>query len=97
MNATIAPTAPLRVDGLGQRFGRKWVLRDCSFELRPHAVTALIGPNGAGKSTLMSAAAGLLQPTQGQITIEGIAVTASPSGSRRRPAPLLGRETLENR
>lgn len=75
--ATLA--VPLSVHSLGQRYGSKWVLKDCSFDLRPHAVTALIGPNGAGKSTLMSAIAGLHQPTEGRIEIEGTPITASPS------------------
>jgi ABC-2 type transport system ATP-binding protein len=72
-------SAPLRVDDVGQRYGKKWVLRGCSFDLRPGAVTALIGPNGAGKSTLMSTAAGLLSPTEGRIEVKGSPVVALPS------------------
>ena len=34
-------------------------------------ITAIIGPNGSGKTTLIKLAAGLLQPTQGQILIDG--------------------------
>lgn len=79
MTPSVTEAPPLRIAHLGQRYGKKWVLRDCSFDLRPHAVTALIGPNGAGKSTLMSAVAGLHEPTEGGIEIEGTAVTASPS------------------
>ena len=62
---------------LGKRFGRRWVLRGCSFDLRAGAVTALVGPNGAGKSTLMSAAAGLLTTDEGHIEIAGQQVSAS--------------------
>ncbi len=79
MTTTLIDAPPLRVDRVGQRYGSKWVLRGCTFDLRPHAVTALIGPNGAGKSTLMSATAGLHQPTEGRIEIDGTPVAPSPS------------------
>lgn len=79
MTTSAIAAPPLRVAHVGQRYGKKWVLRDCSFDLRPHAVTALIGPNGAGKSTLMSAIAGLHVPTEGEIEIDGTAVAASPA------------------
>ena len=79
MTQSVIDTVPLRVDRVGQRYGKKWVLRGCTFDLRPHSVTALIGPNGAGKSTLMSAVAGLHASTEGSIEVQGAAVTASPS------------------
>lgn len=49
--------------------GRKVVraLRGVSFELREGDAVAIIGSNGSGKSTLMSAMAGLLPPTSGEI------------------------------
>lgn len=74
MTQPAATAAPLHVRNLGRRFGEKWVLRGCSFEVRPHAVTALVGPNGAGKSTLMAAATGLLPPTEGRVDIAGAPV-----------------------
>lgn len=81
MTAAAARTdiRPLRAVDVSKRFGHRWVLRDCSFELRPGRVTALIGPNGAGKSTLMAAAAGLLPTSAGLIEVAGQVVTASPS------------------
>ena len=44
----------------------------------------LLGPNGAGKSTLMQIVAGLLEPTSGEVTLDGVEVTAKPEYVRER-------------
>jgi ABC-type sugar transport system ATPase subunit len=46
-------------------------LDDISLRFDPGKVTALLGKNGAGKSTLVKILAGTVQPTDGQITING--------------------------
>ena len=57
--------------GLGRRYGRRWALRDCSFSVPAGRVVGLVGANGAGKTTLLHLAVGLLEPTEGSITILG--------------------------
>lgn len=39
-------------------------------------ITSLVGPNGSGKSTLMNLATGLLQPTEGRLSIAGLSPRA---------------------
>jgi len=47
-------------------FGPRMALLDCTVSLQP-GVVGLLGPNGAGKTTWLNLAAGLLQPSSGQI------------------------------
>lgn len=61
----------LRTDRLGRRYGRVWGLRDCTLEVPAGAVAALVGPNGAGKTTLLEMIIGLLEPTEGQVSVFG--------------------------
>lgn len=73
--------------GLSKRYrGGVRALDDCTFELPAGRVAALVGSNGAGKTTLLSLAAGLANPTDGSITINGadprVGGTARPSSSR---------------
>jgi heme exporter protein A len=52
-------------------FGSTVALDDLNVEIGP-GVTGLFGPNGSGKSTLLRVVAGLLRPTSGRVTIDGV-------------------------
>ena len=64
-------SSPLVARALGKRFRREWGLRDCTLELPEGAIVGLAGPNAAGKSTLLALATGLLDPTEGSISVLG--------------------------
>ncbi|MFG1496052.1 sugar ABC transporter ATP-binding protein [Saccharospirillum sp. HFRX-1] len=63
--------APIRLHGLGKRFGAVTVLRDISLDIHPGEVLGILGENGAGKSTLLKLISGVYQPTFGQLEIDG--------------------------
>ena len=55
------------------RRGTVTILNDISFTLKPGQRLGVIGANGAGKSTLLRLLAGIYQPTDGQLTVNGSA------------------------
>ena len=65
-----------------KKFGNFAANDDINLQVQQGEIHALLGENGAGKSTLMNILTGLLQPTSGEILINGKQVTVdSPSKS----------------
>jgi ABC-type polysaccharide/polyol phosphate transport system ATPase subunit len=48
-----------------------WALRNVNFDLVHGQSLAVIGPNGAGKSTLLMVLAGILTPSEGEVSVRG--------------------------
>lgn len=61
----------LKVSHLNKRFGKKQILKDVSFEVRPGEVLGFLGPNGAGKTTVLKTALGFLHADSGTVEICG--------------------------
>lgn len=61
----------LQLTGIKKSFGKIEVLHGVDLHVGPGEVHALLGENGAGKSTLMKILCGIIQPSAGQILIDG--------------------------
>ncbi|MDV4341678.1 ABC transporter ATP-binding protein [Methanoculleus sp. YWC-01] len=61
----------LDVDGVAFNYRSASVIRDITFDLRPHQVLAILGPNGVGKTTLLKCMNTILRPKAGSVLIEG--------------------------
>ena len=71
-------------------------LRDLSLAVERGRFLGVIGPNGAGKSTFVRLALGLLTPSRGRVTLDGVDVTRIPRPEfARRVSAVTQEESLE--
>jgi ABC-2 type transport system ATP-binding protein len=73
----------IAVSDLTRRFGDFVAVSGVSFDVQKGEVFGFLGSNGAGKSTTIRMLCGLLKPTSGTATINGIDVGRDPEGVKR--------------
>ena len=61
---------------LTRTFGGRTAVEDVSFDVRRGEIVVLLGPNGAGKTTTLRMLAGLIAPTRGGVTVDGMPFAA---------------------
>ena len=68
-------TQALSVQNIVKRYGEHLVLPGVSLSVGTRDIVCLLGPSGCGKSTLARIAASLLEPEEGTVSVDGLAVT----------------------
>ncbi len=72
----------IRAEGISKRHQGEYVLQDVDLEVRDGEYLGLIGPGGAGKSLLLKIIAGLVEPDEGRVEIDGLDVHAISEAER---------------
>jgi multiple sugar transport system ATP-binding protein len=73
----------IKLDGLKKAFGSQIVIPDANLEIADGEFVVFVGPSGCGKSTLLRLIAGLEEPTDGRILIDGRDVTHAAPARRK--------------
>jgi ABC-2 type transport system ATP-binding protein len=71
------------VTDLVKRFGTNAAVDGVSFSIREGEIFGLLGPNGAGKTTTISTISCLIEPTSGDIVVDGASVRTDPAAVKR--------------
>ncbi|MFH1767946.1 MAG: ABC transporter ATP-binding protein [Candidatus Omnitrophota bacterium] len=90
----------LSVEKLRKVYGNIIGVDDISFEVENNEILGLLGPNGAGKTTTINMILGILEPTAGSVSVNGMDIAANRSKVLERTnfaavyAPLPGNLTV---
>lgn len=74
----------ISVRGLNVSFGDRQVLRGIDLEVAKGEIVVIMGSSGGGKTTLLRCISGLLRPTSGAITVDGIDVVKDPEAVHQK-------------
>lgn len=96
----ILSQAVLSVKNLSKAYGGTLAVDGVSFEVGAHEIVGLLGPNGAGKTTTIDVILGILEPTGGEVSVNGMDIALKRSEALKKTnfaaayAPLPGNLTV---
>ena len=73
----------IEVKNVTKKYGSTIAVDNISFEVKDGEVVGFLGPNGAGKSTTMNMITGFIEPTKGQIVINGNDISKRPRKAKK--------------
>ena len=68
----------IEVKNVTKKYGNTTAVDNISFDVKDGEVVGFLGPNGAGKSTTMNMITGFIEPTEGQIIVNGHDISKKP-------------------
>ncbi|MGN6566477.1 MAG: gliding motility-associated ABC transporter ATP-binding subunit GldA, partial [Flavipsychrobacter sp.] len=74
----------ITVKNLTKIYGEQRAVNDISFSIQQGEIVGFLGPNGAGKSTTMKMITGYLEPSAGDINVNGVDVKKAPLNAKRK-------------
>ena len=74
----------LQARELTKRYGGLTAVNRASFDVKPGEIVGYLGPNGSGKSTTVNLVVGLIEPSAGSITLDGISLSEDPVAYKAR-------------
>lgn len=89
----------LEIKGISKKFKNELMLKDISFSVRENEFISIIGPSGCGKSTLFNIIAGLVNPHEGSVLLDGEVingVTGKVSYMHQKDLLLPWRNVIDN-
>lgn len=84
----------ISVRDLALRIGKRTLMQDISFELRPSELVAILGPNGVGKTTLLRTLAGVRCADAGAVFLAGRDIAAFSLAERARAVGYMASEEV---
>lgn len=74
----------IEVKNVTKKYGNITAVDNISFDVKDGEVVGFLGPNGAGKSTTMNMITGFIEPTEGQIIVNGNDISKKPKKAKRQ-------------
>ncbi len=68
----------IEVKNVTKRYGDFYAVRNINFEIKDGEIVGFLGRNGAGKSTTMNMITGFIEPTEGEIIVDGYNIDENP-------------------
>lgn len=74
----------IEVKNISKKYGNFIAVDNISFEVNDHEIVGFLGPNGAGKTTTMNMITGFIEPTEGEIIINGFNISKNPNKAKKQ-------------
>lgn len=74
----------IEVKNITKKYGSFQAVHDLNFTVNDGEILGFLGPNGAGKSTTMNMITGYIEPTEGNIIVEGFDISKKPKQAKKQ-------------